>query len=470
VLTRLEVDGFKNLFGLEVDFGPYTCIAGPNAVGKSNVFDVIEFMALIADLPFMEAAQRLRSAGDRPGDPRTLFWYDGTNSPAPMRIAAEMIVPNVVTDDFGQEASPSSTFLRYELQLAYVEPSPDTNARYGNIRLIREDLNYIPQSSAAARLGWTKGYPKFRSELVTNRRRSTGYISTQEGPAGVVFQTHQDGGSRGLPRRSPLAPRTVVSSTNTVDDPTILAARREMQQWRKLALEPTAMRAPDSAVGPSEIGPNGSHLAAALYRLAFTGTVQDDVFARVAATASALTDIRGVGVDFDSSRDLFTLEAQLGVGPFLPARALSDGTLRFLALSIIEADSEFGGLICMEEPENGIHPAKIGEMVTLLRSLSVDPAEPPGTDNPVRQVVVNTHSPRFVWSQEKEDLLLALPRSVMRAGQEVRTLDLLPMTGTWRRSNQGYAASKALIGDYLTKPPEALMELDYPDRQMESLD
>lgn len=39
MLTRLEVDGFKNLVGVEVDFGPLTCIAGPNSVGKSNLFD-----------------------------------------------------------------------------------------------------------------------------------------------------------------------------------------------------------------------------------------------------------------------------------------------------------------------------------------------------------------------------------------------------------------------------------------------
>lgn len=39
MLTRLEVDGFKNLLDFPVDFGPFNCIAGPNGVGKSNLFD-----------------------------------------------------------------------------------------------------------------------------------------------------------------------------------------------------------------------------------------------------------------------------------------------------------------------------------------------------------------------------------------------------------------------------------------------
>ncbi len=30
MLTRIEVDGFKNLVDFSLDFGPYTCIAGEN--------------------------------------------------------------------------------------------------------------------------------------------------------------------------------------------------------------------------------------------------------------------------------------------------------------------------------------------------------------------------------------------------------------------------------------------------------
>lgn len=419
----------------------------------------------------MEAAQRLRGAGDRPGDPRTLFWYDGEGSPMPMKIAVEMIVPETVTDDFGQRGRPTSTFLRYEVELAYVEPKRNAPIRLGSIRLVHEALNYIAQGKSRSRLGWTARYRSFRESLISNNRYGTGYISTENTASGVTFQVHQDGGSRGQPRRSAIAPRTVVSTTTTIDDPTILAARREMQQWRKLALEPSAMRTPDSFTDPPTIGADGSHLAAALFRKGgFLSEEDPDVYGAVSSTASALTDVRGVRVDFDSTRDVLTLEAKIGPGPFLPARALSDGTLRFLALSIIREDDEFGGLICMEEPENGIHPAKIEAMVELLKSLAVDPSEPPGPGNPIRQVIVNTHSPRFVSLQSRDDLILALPRSIMRDGKEVRTLDLLPMANTWRSSEHGYAGSAALIADYLTQPDDALTELDYPERRITVLD
>ena len=48
MLTRLHVKGFKNLVDTEVHFGPFTCIAGANAVGKSNLFDAIRFLSLLA--------------------------------------------------------------------------------------------------------------------------------------------------------------------------------------------------------------------------------------------------------------------------------------------------------------------------------------------------------------------------------------------------------------------------------------
>lgn len=36
MLTRLKVSGFKNLVDADIRFGPFTCIAGANGVGKSS--------------------------------------------------------------------------------------------------------------------------------------------------------------------------------------------------------------------------------------------------------------------------------------------------------------------------------------------------------------------------------------------------------------------------------------------------
>ena len=385
-----------------------------------------------------------------------------------MTLSAEMIVPMEVEDDFGRVAHPTTTFLRYTVKLRYLPPDTAAFTRFGRIALVSESLTHITKSVAAKHLKWKHNASTFRDAVVSGRRSGVAYISTRiEEDGTVVVEVHQDGGSRGKARPSPAdrAPRTIVATTTTADEPTILAARREMQNWRKLALEPSAMRTPDSMTDSSRVGADGAHLAAALYRLVEASS--EAVYSDVASNASELVDVREVVVDVDPKRDILTLQARIGSGPMLPARALSDGTLRFLALCILLQDANFEGVMCMEEPENGIHPAKIDAMVHLLRQLAVDPTKAPGTSNPFRQVIVNTHSPYFVVLQEDSELLVATPATVRRDDGIARTIRLLPMKDTWRAGDQGFAGSRASIVDYLRFPPEAPQMLDWAERPVE---
>jgi predicted ATPase len=466
VLTRLEVQGFKNLVDLTVDFGPFTCIAGANGVGKSNVFDAIQFLSLLADQPLMAAAEAVRSTRDeRAGDVRDLLW-SGT-SDRTMRFAAEMIVPREVEDDFGQVVEPSISFLRYELEIGYADPRE--GERRGRLVLLAERLEHINIGEAAKRLRFPHSAKDFRREVVVGRRSGVAFISTRQDGDERVITVHQDGGSRGQPRRASAtrAPATVVSTITVADDPTILAARREMQSWRRLALEPTALRTADRYADPRLMATDGRHLPATLYRIAMSsngsGSDPTDVYARVASRLSELTgvSVRELEVDADETRELFTLRLVEESGADIPARSLSEGTLRFLALCVLLEDSEVGGVLCMEEPENGIHPANIPAMLNLLRDLAVDPNEAPGPDNPVRQVIVNTHSPVVVQVVAPDDLLFARSRAIDGDdGRVHEVLALRPMQGSWRAAEvDAKPIGKADLIPYLTTPPERQISL-----------
>ncbi len=459
MLTRLEVDGFKNLLDFSVDFGPFTCIAGPNAIGKSNVFDAIQFLALLADKTFIEAAAELRTPGAPSVDLASLFWAGATEG-ARMAFGAEFIVDQQVQDDFGRDAEPTATFLRYELEIQYVPGREGILSGGERIRLLKERLSYITLGDAPQRLRWEHSKQSFRDHVVKNRRRGSDYISTTDDEGTGIINVHQDGGSRGQTRKSPAdrAPRTVVSTTSTSDDPTVLAARREMQRWRILALEPSALRRPDSVTEPDVMTETGMHMPAALRRIiARRGA---DALAAVTSTAAALTDVRSVNVDTDPQRQTLTLRASIRSGPDLPARSLSDGTLRFLALSIMANDPDYTGLICMEEPENGIHPARIEVMADLVRGLAVDPMESPGDDNPMRQVIVNTHSPRYVMAQHAADLLFAENATVVRDGRQATTLRLLPLKGTWRDTGARTVLTQRDIQVFLETADQTQLALD----------
>ena len=384
-----------------------------------------------------------------------------------MAFAAEMIVPREVEDDFGQRTEATTTFLRYELEIGY-EP-PVGLERVGRLVLLREGLKHITQADAVQHLRFPHAAGKFRRHIVTGRRSAVAYISTSTSGDEPVITVHQDGGSRGQPRRASAtrAAATVVRTTSIKDDPTILASRREMQSWRRLSLEPSALRTADRYTDPRIMSADGRHLAAALYRIATVaetdGAAPRDVYARVASRLRQLTgvDVERVEVDADDTRELLTVRLQERSGKQFPARALSEGTLRFLALCVMHEDPSFGGVICMEEPENGIHPANIEPMVTLVRDLAVDANDEPGPDNPLRQVIINTHSQAVVRLVGKDDLLMAATELSGDGGDERPALRLRAMRNSWRASiNGSIPIGKADLIPYLTAPAGAQISLD----------
>ncbi len=118
MLTRLRVQGFKSLIDAEVRFGPFTCIAGANGAGKSNLFDAILFLRDLADHSIVEAAHRVRDrSGSRRGDLKSLFTKTADSKLPNIALEADFIVSNEVTDDFGRKAVPSTTFLTYRIEL-----------------------------------------------------------------------------------------------------------------------------------------------------------------------------------------------------------------------------------------------------------------------------------------------------------------------------------------------------------------
>ena len=432
MLTRLQVNGFKNLLGIDVRFGPFTCIAGCNGVGKSNLFDAISFLGTLARVPLLEAALLIRGERGRSGDIRHIFHHFGNKFDPEMEFIADLIIPQNAIDDLGQHAKASYTFLRYILKLQY--RTEEINDRSVNpIRIVKEELTYLPKKELRENLLFKPSISWCNS--VISGKKTTKLISTECRPDKTIIKLHQDG-KRGGKTQSLLAsslPRTVLSSTNAAENPTALCARREMESWMLLQLEPSALRKPDDFTAPPILTNNGEHLPATLHRLASTNP--ERIYQQVSNDLSELiSDVKEIKVDADEKRQLYTLFINDRAGTEHPAHALSDGTLRFLALSIIGRDPQVQGLICLEEPENGIHPERIPAMLELLRNMAVDPKEPVDETNPLRQVIVNTHSPGFVGEVPDDALIAVEKKEIKYQGNLINGIVLSAMKGTWRLS------------------------------------
>jgi predicted ATPase len=466
VLTRLRVSGFKNLVDTEVSFGPFTCIAGANGVGKSNLFDAIRFLSALADQPLLEAARSVRDERGRAGDVRSLFHRTGEHYDDTMTFVAETIVPVKGTDDLGQSANASITFLQYTLELAY--RSGDNDIPLGSLEITREELVHINRSDARRRLGFSHS-KDWEQSVLRGARRGKAFISTTTGDNGYrIIYLHQDGGRGGnpAPRSASNLPRTVLSATNAAESPTALLARREMQSWRLLQLEPSALRRPDEFTATPRLGPDGSGLPATLYRLARpalhhaggggrNGSAEPAVYARVARRLQDLIqDVYTVTIDRDEKRLLLALRVVGRDGTSYPARALSDGTLRFLALAVLELDPEELGVLCLEEPENGIHPDRIPAILQLLKDIATDVEEPVGPDNPLRQVIVNTHSPAVVQQVDDDSLLVAEAEETVRKGRRFNRVVFGCLPDTWRENIPGVkVTSRGTLLAYLIPTP-----------------
>ncbi len=462
MLTRLYVSGFKNLVDVDVRFGPFTCIAGANGTGKSNLFDAIQFLGRLASDTFVDAAASIRAEEDKASTVQSLFHRIGSEYADTISFTAEMIIPDKGVDDLGQEAKATFTFLRYSLELAYrVDGSLPLS---GSFELMRESLEHIKLNEASRHLRFQHKAKDWRNSVVKGRRAAP-FISTFEQEGQRVVRLHQDGGSSGRPQSFSAnnLPRTVLSTVNATESPTALLARREMQSWRLLQLEPSSLRRPDDFMTPPGMRPDGSRLPATLYSLAHSvneADMDDDdswVYEQVALRLTDLIDdVFEVNVDRDEKRQLLTLQVQDRNGTTFPARSLSDGTLRFLALAVLALDPSVQGVICLEEPENGIHPGRIAAMLALLQEIAVDVTRPVDRTNPLRQVIVNTHSPGVVHQVSTESLLIADTEQAIHNGRRYRKAVFRWLPDSWRSaaSPEERAVVKGRLLYYLYPIPD----------------
>ena len=95
------------------------------------------------------------------------------------------------------------------------------------------------------------------------------------------------------------------------------------------------------------------------------------------------------------------------------SRVISDGTLRLLALLTILNDPNRGSVLCFEEPENGVHEARIAALIDFLRST----AGYFDSGLAYFQILVNTDSPTVMAALRDEEVVIADLISTIRRGE-----------------------------------------------------
>lgn len=149
----------------------------------------------------------------------------------------------------------------------------------------------------------------------------------------------------------------------------------------------------------------------------------------------ALRDLYEGLDDFDVSIKGGTVQVFFTEGDFtIPATRLSDGTLRYLCLLAILCDPEPPPLVCIEEPELGLHPDILPKLANLMIAMSER-----------TQLIVTTHSDILV------DALTELPESVLvcekHDGQStIQRLDSKKLSGWLEKYRLGELWTRGELG------------------------
>ncbi|MGJ0621448.1 MAG: AAA family ATPase [Methylocystis sp.] len=414
MLTRIEIDGFKTFEKFALNLRPLTAIVGPNASGKSNLFDALRFLSLLAQHDIRTAMQDLR------GEPEELFRQTPAGNTECMSFAVEVLLGRKGIDAFGTSYDVPAMRLRYELKLALAKGTA------GNPKgvYVREEY-CAPIAKKDDRATYLREY------AVSYNSKVRPFIQLNESRDAI--QIRQDGRQKhGRPVKLSLkeASRTALSTITTAEFPHLYALREIFASMRFLEVNPRAARSASDRFENRTMKPDASNLSAVLARLkeeTATEARPNGVLADISADlASLIPSVCGIEVHDDSDQRQYSFSLNFAGPLAFSSRVISDGTLRLLALLTVLNDPDRKGTLCFEEPENGVHEGRVPMLVEFLRNAAQISDDP---KLPSFQILLNTHSPKVMAALRDVEIVVADSVAVVDPQTHIRWTKTRMRTG-----------------------------------------
>ncbi len=345
-LSRVRVSGYRALEQFDAQFEPLTVIIGANASGKSSLFDLLALISFAVVNPLPPELDP-RSVG------KTLFFVGGPES-----IDLGLQVTR-------GEARP----LRYQVKLS----GPVGQPRVASERLdsLRTDAEGRT-SEAFTFLEFESGRGNLQSVLQVRR--------SEIRPAPWTLPPNE------------LALRRALDPTFT----TLNEFREYVSGWKFYAGfdvgMAAAIRRPVFTEPEPVLKEDGSNLSAVLFHLMTEhpeqwGELETHLRSAVPSFQSLNVKSRG------GPGTVMAVWREEGLKGELTLADLSDGTLKFLCWATLCLSPRKPSLVCIDEPELGLHPRVLPVLAGLLRQAATE-----------TQFLVTTHSPYFLSQFSLEEL------------------------------------------------------------------
>jgi predicted ATPase len=369
MITLIEALNYRCLRYVSIILTDFHVLVGPNASGKTTFLDVVRFLQeLVSD--GLDGALLSRTANPQ----ELLFRREGEH----FELAIEAQIPE---DLRKKTAKPELDSARYEVAIGF-----DETQRQFELKAEKFLLKKSPKFSAVP--SERTLFPNFCSApetLLTPTRRKDTKMVVNKVPGGndnFYSETYGQSGKGWAPSFKLGSQKSALG--NLPADVKSFPVANWFREYlndrvQHFVLNSNEMRKPSPPTKVKGFLPDGSNLPWVVSRLRH----EDETSYRrwMAHLQTALEDLVEIStIERPEDRHCYLVYKYRG-GLDLPSWLVSDGTLRFTALTLPAYLAKLRGIYLIEEPENGIHPKAVSSIYDSLSSVYG------------AQVLLATHSP-----------------------------------------------------------------------------
>ena len=334
-IRRLKIENFKSIDSLEIEgLAPFSVFAGANGSGKSNFFDALDFVSLFVNNGIKVARHRHGGFANIYSKKR-----EGTDY---KKFSFE------IECDLLEKQEETPTAFHYSLSIDNLDSEPE----------IEE-------------------YLFFDGRQLIVHRRGDGEVSWNEERFPDPF----------------LVPAIHSALWRSPNHP-LTELLKNLNVYR---IDPMGAKEPDkSDLDPTmQLERKGNNLASVLHRLEGDEAIREEIQDWMEMIVPGIENIQTEQQRLDGRTALRFKEK--GFEKPFPAHLVSDGTIYSLCLLVAVLDAPSGcGMTLIEEPERGLHPKAIYELIDLMRQQA----------SPENPIWLTTHSESIVRVLKLSELVL----------------------------------------------------------------
>lgn len=385
MLSKLQVRNYKSLQNFEARLAKFDVLIGPNNSGKSNIFDCLAFLSELS-----RARGELQQPITRRGGYESIVFGGDTRREIRIKIESLLLISTEHPYKEGEYKALRSieyeiAFFNYEIiseKLVIKEPEEQ------QIKLFTQKYHYeshVPFEEGQLVLFDRSGYKVIKTWDAIEKKHTE--YTPQSGISALYLQDL---------KRFPI-------NTEFIE---------YLKSWSHYNFLPPRMReaqGPRRSFSLEEDGTNLAQVFHSLYNeypLLFR-EMEEILKGAEEEVEYLLTPLTDAGATRIAIKEKY-------FNKLFGAHQISDGTLKLLGCIGILFSPSPPALICLEEPENFIHPRLLELLSKLLKKASER-----------TQILVSTHSPYFLNFVDLEDLIIIKKEKGSTIREEIKEKEKL---------------------------------------------